>query len=378
MSVLLNFRTSVQQGSTEQKVKKLERTAEGTQRDGKREDNAWFHLQAQHCSLLECLEQHDIWHLIVEIAWRPASTNPWSSKKGLVASAVHVKHNSRVASLLRFPWWPSSQCIGKVCDKERSSFKSYHKLLGQLLRTIKAYVRDFMIDHGIKFYSRLMSRRDLYLYKLWSLTGFAKSVRWLSGVKGVAWRVYSNIRVRDGGWEGNILSYGTSLSSESAFSKHLRFQGNEGNQRLWIYEALPLAILFSWAKGGLVSAIGSLSSAIPHQFRRWFRWDVHGFFSDGWQTCSKWRYHDKAEHTFFCHEQGEYLASRTSSRVEEAEKLSMPQQKMRLRLVEWKQNPKTLWHVLQMLRLVSHFQTVSERLLVFFSLICFAFLALVP
>jgi len=37
MSVLLNFRTSVQQGSTEQKVKKLERTAEGTQRDGKRE-----------------------------------------------------------------------------------------------------------------------------------------------------------------------------------------------------------------------------------------------------------------------------------------------------------------------------------------------------
>lgn len=79
----------------------------------------------------------------------------------------------------------------------------------------------------------------------------------------------------------------------------------------------------------------------------------------------------------FCHEQGEYLASRTSSRVEEAEKLSMPQQKMRLRLVEWKQNPKTLWHVLQMLRLVSHFQTVSERLLVFFSLICFVFLALV-
>ena len=42
-----------------------------------------------------------------------------------------------------------------------------------------------------------------------------------------------------------------------------------------------------------------------------------------------------------------------------------------------KQNPKTLWHVLQMLRSVSHFQTVSERLLVFFSLICFAFLALV-
>lgn len=132
---------------------------------------------------------------------------------------------------------------------------------------------------------------------LWPV--FAKSVRWLSGVKGVAWRVYSNIRVRDGGWEGNILSYGTSLSSESAVSKHLRFQGNEGNQRLWIYEALPLAILFSWAKGGLVSAIGSLSSAIPHQFRRWFRWDVHGFFLDGWQTCSKWRYHDKAEHTFF-------------------------------------------------------------------------------
>lgn len=79
----------------------------------------------------------------------------------------------------------------------------------------------------------------------------AKSVRWLSGVKGVAWRVYSNIRVRDGGWEGNILSYGTSLSSESAVSKHVRFHGNEGNQRLWICEALPLPILFSWAKEGL-------------------------------------------------------------------------------------------------------------------------------
>ena len=87
MSVLLNFRTSVQQGSTEQKVKKLERTAEGTQRDGKREDNAWFHLQAQHRSLLECFEQNDIWHLKVEIAWRPASTKPWSSKKGLVTNS---------------------------------------------------------------------------------------------------------------------------------------------------------------------------------------------------------------------------------------------------------------------------------------------------
>lgn len=160
---------------------------------------------------------------------------------------------------------------------------------------------------------------------------FAKSVRWLSGVgvKGVAWRVYSNIRVRDGGWEGNILSYGTSLSSESAVSKHVRFHGNEGNHRLWICEALPLPILFSWAKEGL-----------------WFRPLVHWVLqfhisSDGDldEMVGKLTQSDGTTRRrniyVLCHEQGEYLASRSSSRVEEAEKLSMPQQKMRLRLVEW-------------------------------------------
>ena len=45
--------------------------------------------------------------------------------------------------------------------------------------------------------------------------------RWsVQGVKGVAWRVYSNIRVRccrgSCTWEGNILSYGSRLSAFSS------------------------------------------------------------------------------------------------------------------------------------------------------------------
>jgi len=43
-----------------------------------------------------------------------------------------------------------------------------------------------------------------------------KLERTAEGVKGVAWRVYSNIRVRDGGWEGNILSYGEYLASRTS------------------------------------------------------------------------------------------------------------------------------------------------------------------